>query len=75
MSGKKIFIGEHSKLTTGKEYLVVDYKHGVVNSIDDYGNRIILSEKYFVNLDEWRLIQIDKYLYQVDDSNSSEEKI
>lgn len=71
MSEKRIFIGNLTKLTYGKEYTIVDFKHGTVNVVDDYGNRMICLDSYFVGLDEWRLTQLDKYLYEFEKSNLS----
>jgi hypothetical protein len=71
MSEKRIFIGNLTKLTYGKEYTIVDFRHGKINVIDDYGDRIICLDRYFVKLDEWRLTQLDKYLYEFEKSNLS----
>jgi hypothetical protein len=70
MSEKRIFVGNHTKMTYGKEYSIVDFKHGTVNVVDDYGNRMICLDSYFVSLDDWRLIQIDKYIKKFDNSKN-----
>lgn len=59
---KLIYTGKSNKLTYGKSYQIYINSNGINFLIDDIGNKQFLSNiKEFKNLDEWRLIHLDKY--------------
>lgn len=53
-----------SRTTIGKTYELFQLDDGDYYFIDDYGDKPIYFEKYFVTQEQWRDNQINKILYE-----------
>ena len=53
-----------SRTTIGKTYELFPLDDGDYYFIDDYGDKPIYFEKYFVTQEQWRDNQINKILYE-----------